>query len=210
MLYFELLAIYLSLLNQKPWSSCDRNKAFRTCLMTSGGLTFKTPLTDTHLPGLLTILIILQDTRRTAWNDVFGLKCWENVPKQLRTAVICSLAGAVCSNPPLTFCSVCSLIYGCRLDQQQIKADTVSSGSALAGSTPAPTDCWSMAVSRASRSHSSGTCCWRTHVELRMSNSDFNGNKWSRYVVIQIFGEGIITCHRCHCCFVSPFVLGLV
>lgn len=43
-----------------------------------------------------------------------------------------------------------------------------------------------------------------------MSNSDFNCNKWSKFVIIQIFGEGIITCHRCHCCFASPFVLRLV
>lgn len=121
-----------------------------------------------------------------------------------------SFAGAVRSNSPLTVCDVCRPIYGCGLDHQQIKADTVSSGPALAGSTPAQTDCWSMAVTRPSRSHSSGTCCWRTHVELRMSNSDFNCNKWSRFVIIQIFGEGIITCHRCHCCFVSPFVLRLV
>lgn len=69
---------------------------------------------------------------------------------------------------------------------------------------PSNTSC--MAAARSGRSHSSGTCCCRTHVELRMSNSDFNCNKWSRYVIIQIFGEGIITCHRCHSCFVSPFV----
>lgn len=30
------------------------------------------------------------------------------------------------------------------------------------------------------------------------------------FVIIQIFGEGIITCHRCHCCFASPFVPRLV
>lgn len=93
-----------------------------------------------------------------------------------------------------------------RLDQRQIKAEIISSGSALPGSAPTPAHCWCRAVTRPSRSHSSGTCCWRTHVELWMSNSDFNCNKWSRYVIIQIFGERIITCHRCHCCFVSPFV----
>ena len=131
------------------------------------------------------------------------LSIWE---KQL----ISSLAGAVRSNPPLTSCVVCSPIYGCSLDQQQIKADIVSSRPAPAGSTPVAADCWSMAVTRPNCSRSSGTCCWRTHVELRVSNSDFNCNKWSRFVIIQIFGEGIITCHRCHCCFVSPFVLRLV
>lgn len=104
--------------------------------------------------------------------------------------VIWSLADAVCSNPPLTLCSVCSPIYACRLDQQQIKAEIVSSGSALSGTAPALADCWCMAATRPSHSHSSGTCCWRTHVEFRMSNSDFNCNKWSRYVIIQIFGEG--------------------
>lgn len=29
--------------------------------------------------------------------------------------------------------------------------------------------------------------------KLKMSNSDFNCNKWSGFVIIQIFGEGIIT-----------------
>lgn len=29
-------------------------------------------------------------------------------------------------------------------------------------------------------------------------------------VIIQIFARAIITCHRCHCCCVSPFVPGLV
>lgn len=67
-----------------------------------------------------------------------------------------------------------------------------------------------MAVTRPGSAHSSGTCCWRTHAEPRMSNSDFNCNKWSKFVIIQISGEGIITCHRCHCCFGSPFVLRLV
>ena len=65
----------------------------------------------------------------------------ENVPKQLIKTVTRSLSAAVRSNPPLTLCDVCSPIYGCRLDQQQIKADTVSSGPALAGSTPALADC---------------------------------------------------------------------
>lgn len=118
-----------------------------------------------------------------------------------------SFAGARRCNSPSTVYDACRPIYGCSLDHQQIKADTVSSGPALAGSAPAQTDCWSMAVTR---SHSAGTCCCRTHVELRMSNSDFNCNKWSRLVIIQIFGEGIITCHRCHCCFVSPFVPRLI
>lgn len=57
---------------------------------------------------------------------------------------------------------------------------------------------------------SSGTCCWRTHAELRMSNSDFNCNKWPRRVIIQISARAIITCHRCHCCSASAFVPGLV
>lgn len=35
-------------------------------------------------------------------------------------------------------------------------------------------------LSTGCNSTSSGTCCWRTHVEPRMSNSDFNCNKWSR------------------------------
>lgn len=50
-----------------------------------------------------------------------------------------SLAGAVGSNSPLTMHNVRRLIYGCRLDQQQIKADTDSSCPALTGSTPALT-----------------------------------------------------------------------
>lgn len=61
--------------------------------------------------------------------------------KQLRKTVICSLADAVCSNPPLTLCNVCSQIYGFRLDQRQMKAETISSGPALTGSTPTLADC---------------------------------------------------------------------
>lgn len=64
--------------------------------------------------------------------------------------------------------------------------------------SPAPADCCSPARLL--------TCCCRTLQELPVSNSDVNCNKWLRYIIIQIFGERIITCHRCHGCFVSPFV----
>lgn len=102
-------------------------------------------------------------------------------------------------------------------NRRQIKADALSSGLCWGwlGSSSTPTaDLWLRGPPR-----SSGTCCWRTHVALRKKEGEekratviltaTNGGVFlllfffffAFFAITQIFGEGIITCHRCRCCF---------
>lgn len=124
--------------------------------------------------------VILVDKWIYFWHEWVRVFCRTNV----KCRGVCLQCFEKHSNPPLALCNVCSRIYGCRLDQQQIKADTVSSGLALAGLTPTPSDCWSMAVTLTAPAHVAGGHTWSSEwATVILTATNGRGMSLSRFLV---------------------------